>query len=276
MPSINEFLKSIAKQLIIDFENISEADHPVEKGNIGESSSKKNLVSCLPGCVCINSGFVMDSFGGKSLQTDLIISENACPSFSLGHDVQFRYYPCEGVCAIGEVKSILGKTELEDCYKKINSVKSLRRNPLRNSFRKYGSNQPVIAESTNALDVNNPYYQIFGFVLCKSIKLKEVTIIDHIIELDKKYFQKSVPDLILALENGIFIRTKKTESSNQITFNSQNYDSVAMIDFEIENFPFLIHALTKHIQEGTTTCESPIIPYLSQFDEFDYKIMKKI
>lgn len=276
MHTVSEFLKDLAKQLITDFERICHADHPVEKGTIGEFSSKKKLAECLPGLIKVNTGYVMDSFGSKSLQTDLIISEIICPSFSLGPEDEFRYFPCEGVCSVGEVKTNLGKNELVDSYKKINSVKSLKRNPLRNSFRKYGSSSPIIAECTNALDINNPYYQIFSFVLCKSLTIQPKTMIEHIINLDKKYSNTNVPNLFVSLDDGVFFRTKKTDNSFVITNNTKEHDSVVFTEFGLDNFPFLIHSLTLHIQEGTTTCESPIIPYLSKFNHFNSKLIATI
>jgi len=274
MHTVSEFLRDLAKQLIIDFERTSNADHPVEKGIIGEFSSKNKLAECLPGLIKINSGYVMDSFDNRSLQTDLILAETICPNFSLGPHDEYRYYPCEGVCAIGEVKTTIGKNELEDCYKKIHSVKSLKRNPLQNAYRTYGSNQAVVAEHSNALDVNNPYFQIFGFVLCKSLSLEPKTILSHIRELDKKYLYTNVPTLFISLDKGVFFRGKKTTQLSLIaTNNSKDSEFVIFADFGLDNFPYLIHTLTHHIQHGTTTSDSPIMPYLSQFNNFPVKIV---
>lgn len=274
MHSVSEFLKDIAAQLINEFERGIYTTHPGEKGSIGETTARKRISECLPGYVGISTGYVIDSYNNKSNQTDLIIHESACPSFTLGPEQEYRYFPCEGVCAVGEVKTSIGKEELEDCYKKINSVKILRRKPLRNSFRKYGSSQPISAEASNTLDPNNPLYQIIGFVLCKSLKIKLDTLMKHVNELDKTY-NNNVPAIFVCLDDGVCMRAKKQDSNMEISYNIPETSFLSFTQFNEDNFPFLINILTSHIQNGNTIAESPIIPYLSQFDSFDSQFISR-
>ena len=278
MHTISQFLQDQAQQLITDFEKNIHTTHPGEKGSIGESSSKKSIEKCLPNFIEINSGFVIDSFENKSKQTDLIIHESDCPNFSLGQDDEYKYFPCEGVCAVGEVKTKIGKKELEDCYKKINSVMILKRNPLRSSFRKYGSNQPIHGgEDTDLLKSENIHFQIFSFVLFKSLNINPKTFMTHINDFDKLANDEYVPKVFVSLDNGIFMRTIENENENSISSDIKKTNYLHHFDFGIDNFPFLIHLLTRHIQDAHTTAESPIIPYLSQFNSFNskYRVSRK-
>ena len=47
--------------------------------------------------------------------------------FSVNRTAQTTYYPCEGVIAVGEIKSRLDGDSLEDAFRKVASAKELRR-----------------------------------------------------------------------------------------------------------------------------------------------------
>ena len=82
---------------------------------------------------------------------DVVLFENEiCPEFAINNDPASTYYPCEGVIAVGEIKTAIDSRELEDIFKKVQSVKELRRfvrpspsgTPRMEdyvAFRKYGS-----------------------------------------------------------------------------------------------------------------------------------------
>ena len=55
-----------------------------------------------------------------STQTDVILYEiEQCPIFSINDTTEATYIPCEGVVAIGEVKSTLTTTDLKDSINKM-------------------------------------------------------------------------------------------------------------------------------------------------------------
>ena len=59
---------------------------------------------------------------------DIVLYEkDFCPVYSVNRDPSTTYYPCEGVIAVGEIKSRITSEELEDIFNKIASVKRLRR-----------------------------------------------------------------------------------------------------------------------------------------------------
>ena len=74
---------------------------------------------------------MIDSYGGTSRQQDVVLYErDICPVFSINRTPQTTYYPCEGVIAAGEIKSLLDRDSLEDAFKKVASVKALRRHAV--------------------------------------------------------------------------------------------------------------------------------------------------
>ena len=78
----------------------------------------------------VGEGFVIDSYGGTSRQQDIVLYErDLCPVFSINRTSQTTYYPCEGVIAVGEIKSWLDRDALKDAFEKIASVKALQRHP---------------------------------------------------------------------------------------------------------------------------------------------------
>ena len=271
--NISDFLKKIGEELVHRFELTESAGHPGEMGAIGETATRDNLSFSLPQYMKVSTGFVLDSYGGKSKQTDIVIHESSCPTFNLGPKGEYSYFPCEGVAAVGEIKTTLGKAELEDSYDKISSVKILKRKPLRNSFRNYGSTSAGMADYTRALDVTNPDYQVAGFVLCRRLGIKANTIIGHMNALDKNAVAGTKPAIIISLDQGIFARVKLDGAEHKITFDVDDYTHIAHFDFGSDNFSFLIVQLTNHISRGSTTAEAPIAPYLPQFDHFNADVI---
>ena len=102
---------------------------------------------------------------------DMVIYEKeACFNFDFSDNSEIAYYPVEGVMAVGEVKSRIGKKELADSFDKIRSVKALERAFKRQGRkeevyigREYGANRQqtltgFYRDQTNAGDV-------FGFIL---------------------------------------------------------------------------------------------------------------
>ena len=75
------------------------------------------------------SGCVIDTHGNTSRQIDIVLYErDICPVFTVNDTPESTYYPCEGVVAVGEIKSSIGKQKMKDSFQKIKSVKRLRRN----------------------------------------------------------------------------------------------------------------------------------------------------
>ena len=137
----HEYFLHLAEDIINNFSKASRATTPVLVGTARENEIRLKLEKLLPSKVAIATGCIIDSYGNTSTQTDVILYEiDQCPIFSINDTPEATYIPCEGVVAIGEVKSTLTTTDLKDSINKIKRVKELQRysnNKL--CWRNYGS-----------------------------------------------------------------------------------------------------------------------------------------
>lgn len=181
-----EYVKDLGIDLVRDFEKSGKTTHPHSVGEGREKSAMNKLRNLLPEGIGVGSGFIIDSYGNVSSQCDLIIYEkNLCLKFN-NDDERNRYYNCESVLAVGEVKSDLNKKDLEDSLKKLKKIKNLKRYaPRERRYRTYLSTQTMIGIESDTIDmINNELDQILTFVICKSIKMKEENMVDLFKELD--------------------------------------------------------------------------------------------
>ncbi|MCP8317069.1 MAG: hypothetical protein H3Z51_09465, partial [archaeon] len=119
----------IAQIMKAQFENITtEIPHLGERGASREEQVRKFLREKLPKRFSISNGEVVATTQEISLQQDIIIYDAFyCPLLYSSETSQI--FPSESVIAAMEVKSNLNKVELEDCIKKIESVKKLPKRP---------------------------------------------------------------------------------------------------------------------------------------------------
>lgn len=249
----SEYINHLANELIRNFEYSGSATTPVLVGSAREKEFMKKLELLLPKFVGVGSGCVIDSYGNTSKQLDIILYEkDFCPVFCINDSYETTYYPCEGVIAVGEVKSAMNTKELKDIFSKINSVKNLKRHSegskseLREGksfdFRKYGS--LITIEGVEADDFNqekNPKDQIFGFALCGDLELKESTLAEKYIELMEKYPSNRQINISAILNHGII--TYLNTAENQIKFDSKEADTLFITPKREKNFEFLLYVL---------------------------------
>ena len=96
----------IGKELVHDFDGAGFATSPGQIGSAREVPTREKLEQVLPRGIAVGSGFVIDSYGNTSRQMDVILYEkDFCPVYSINRDSSTTYYPCEGVIAVGEIKS---------------------------------------------------------------------------------------------------------------------------------------------------------------------------
>jgi hypothetical protein len=80
--------------------------HPGELGVDREEIIRRFLQAYLPKRFEVSSGLAFDSKGNISQQLDIVISNSlVCPRFET--QAGTRFYPCESVVAVGQVKSSL-------------------------------------------------------------------------------------------------------------------------------------------------------------------------
>lgn len=166
---ILSLVQEMTIELRQNFEKKAELiSHPGESGEAREEALKDVLRRYLPQRCGIATGFVIDSNWRESLQMDIIIyDKNYSPVFEVTGDK--RYFPCETVLAVGEVKTSIDTSELEDSFKKIASAKALER---------AGSDKMIGPGATMGTLERDEYYdQIFGFIFTSN-SLKEQNLLE--------------------------------------------------------------------------------------------------
>jgi len=101
--------------------------HPAELGTVREEVIRQFLRAYLPKRFEVSTGFVFDSAGNVSKQLDIVIANSLiCPRFETSGGK--RFFPCESVVAVGQVKSSLTAcAEFRKALVNLESAKSLDR-----------------------------------------------------------------------------------------------------------------------------------------------------
>jgi len=262
--NINAFLEHLANELINNFTFAGQATTPGLVGSAREKTTRQKLETLLPPMVGVGTGCVIDSFGRSSKQMDIILFEkNLCPVFSINDNPDTTYYPCEGVIAVGEIKSTLNNAELEDIFAKTESIKSLRRFGVPSkgvlvpeetmSFRHYGNTGAF--ECTKEEEFNQDTKrtdQIFFFAFCGELGVQPQTLLDKFSELSKKYPKQNLINLISILNHGLLLYMNK--GKKQIRYwNGDDTDSIYLTSKRTNNFQFLINRLIEVVRSYRTT-----------------------
>lgn len=257
-----DYLQSMARRLVYDFGEASAAGHPGLIGSARETPARLQLERVLPGNFGVGSGIVIDSFGGKSKQQDIIVYEkHLCPVFSINDTAEATYYPIEGVMAVGEVKSSLDKDKLEDSFNKIASVKSLRRIvepetdqlfglPSTVPFRNYGSTSLLSGAESEQYKIENSLDQVFGFILAGDSSLKAETLVDHAVNFAGAIPRHFAPNVIVSLAVGHISWLKS--ANNSLCRSAMEADMLAFSPDSAAAFPWLIYLLRLYAEAGRT------------------------
>src|SRR4029077_9173682 len=101
--------------------------HGGELGSSREEVLRDFLRSYLPTKFDISTGFAFDSIGTISKQLDIVIADGSnCPRFE--NAGKKRFFPCESIVAVGQVKSRLGSVkEFHNALENLVSAKALDR-----------------------------------------------------------------------------------------------------------------------------------------------------
>src|ERR1700693_2442591 len=179
----SKFVGRIGEKLVMEFEQASDGGTPGLIGSARENPARRQLEKLLPAFVSCGSGLLIDSFGGRSDQQDIVFYErDFCPIYSINDTPEATYYPVEGVVAVGEVKSIVDKGILFDALRKLKSAKLLRRYsektqegamPPAANFRPFGFASTVVGTVQDEYDQAKKFRdQIFSFLICKSFRTR--------------------------------------------------------------------------------------------------------
>lgn len=260
--SPSEFLKYLADELINNFARASAATTPGLVGGAREVEVRRKLEMILPGTVAVATGCVIDSDGLTSNQADVVIYErDNCPVFSINGAPEATYIPCEGVVAVGEVKSDLGTKELRDSVAKIRKIKSLRRAMLdATRYRHYGTALVVQGAPSQAYDpVTKPFDQIYGFVLCQRFALSTETLVKNYAAICSEAAPHLAPSIVVSLSDGIMMFA---DEKGALLRNAVGATQVALFPHPSGDFQYLLSEVVHACHHGRTTHVLPHSRYL--------------
>lgn len=268
-----DYINHLAEELIRNFSFAAIATTPVLKGSAREKEVIKKLEMLLPNSVGVGSGCIIDSYGNCSKQLDIIIYEKEfCPVFSINESIETTYYPCEGVIAVGEIKTNLNSKELNDIFEKCKSVKKLIRYSKEEisqltkqkyfSYRSYNSKVSFECTTEEGFDQKNKLLdQIFCFALCGNLGIKPATIAKKFHDLITNCILGEEPNLISILNDGqLFYRNKK---NNKIVYQISDADSIYYLQNKKDNFEFLLGIIIQIILAGRTVPVDAFNRYLN-------------
>lgn len=226
-----------------------------------EHPARVQLENLMPEGIGVGSGIVIDSYGGASKQQDIVIFEKICPIFSINGSPDATYYPVEGVIAAGEVKSALGKAELDDAFSKSASVKQLRRHAVASddglgleptvSFRNYTSVLSVSGVPAEQYDQdNNSFHQVFTFVLCEKFGSSPATTIENFGMFCRKHGKNLSPNIVTSLQDGIIV--PHNSLTNSITRSVMEANGAIFSQCDGSSFEQLLWLLRIYVNAGKT------------------------
>ena len=224
------FVKRVGERLVQQFSEARQATSPGTVGAAMETPVRNQLQRLLPSGIAVGSGFVIDSYGGTSRQTDVVLYErDICPVFSVNDTAETTYYPCEGVIAAGEVKSTLSSRDLDDSFQKIVSVKQLRRHYTSHPLpapdtgkpiyiqRPYGSvDTSGMLSEKNTASRSKPEHQIFGFVFAGQSELSAETLCRRYCELTHEHTPVLSPNMLVTLDGQLLHWTNLTKRESRL------------------------------------------------------------
>ena len=231
-------------------------DHAGTKGALVEEAVRAFLRGHLPRRLDIGNGEVIDRYGSRSSQMDVVILTEDQP-FVHGPDTPGMYL-VEGVSAAAELKSTLGTKELRDVLEKGKKYRALKATQSRGDTR-----QPPSPSDARRFYASAPY-----FCLALETKVAPTTILEILQAAPDVPSPESgggtlpVLDALFTLDRGVFINFGDGEGSFTVVKPDGNFYSgwVYMGEQEplVQLFTWL-HAVMPRINRSS----SIVIPYLS-------------
>ena len=249
----DKFIARIGQRLVEQFDDARAATTPVTIGDAMEQPVRTQLEQILPRGIAVGQGFVIDSEGGTSKQTDVILYErDICPIFSVNNTPETTYYPCEGVIAVGEVKSALDRASLKDAFEKVASVKKLQRHSIPNVMPHPTTGEPIIdyrnygnIQTPNIINIDNKGKaeetgQIFGFVLAGGLRVKAETFVESFGQLAQETGDLQSPNLVAVVNGGLLSWANLRKARHRETKWSEQNKSFSVVETTGTNFEWEI------------------------------------
>jgi hypothetical protein len=232
--------------------------HPGELGSDREEIIRNFLRSYLPKRFEVSTGFVFDSKGSLSKQLDIIIADSSvCPRFeTVGGK---RFYPCECVVAVGQVKSsVTSSAKLNDALENLRSVKTLDRS---------ADGKALDRERQEPIDhITNHLHQIFTFLFITGEALSASFVKDKLIDYIGNYEPHLWPNVIFALDQYLITFC----CDDGVCPNPMHARGIAVQPASDTQDIFLrLYLLLGRAIEVTSVCGMPYWEYLNDLNSWD-------
>lgn len=191
------FFEGITQQIQTDIEYTSKViAHPGEVGRENETVLRDFLTKFLPTRYAVGTGIVIDRFGNRSRQMDIILYDR-----SFHPDLFARrstlIFPVDVVYATIEVKTTLNHKEVEDAVDKIASVKRLQ--VIGERITKFADEDPNTV-AIKGVENYPPHGVIFGY---DSDIRKAETIHDQLTKTLASHEKQFHPNLGIIVNKGV-------------------------------------------------------------------------
>ena len=183
--------------------------HAGEFGTYRERILKDFLKLAVPGNLEMGSGFLINAAGGVSTQADIVVFDRSVLPRIESAERQ-RFFPVEGVCGIGEVKSRLTKSDLRQAMNKLARVKATADHV---SSTIAVRRDPAITQLAFSRE-NLAYDQMFSFIVCEGFDFDPSSLSNEIAnwyEPDIKAQHKH--NMVLSVENGLLLYFDNSKKS---------------------------------------------------------------
>jgi hypothetical protein len=229
-PNFDDLFEAVAKEFETAFVRSSQGIRPDEKGGPREEQLRQFLRDWLPSQYGVTNGYIINTGRKTSRECDVIFYDSLlCPKFILDKTTDRRLVPFGNAYGMIEVKSTLGKAELEDALEKIEALDNLyysdlpvytpnqeydeykiraveTDNPSDSPFSRPTRKEPILDKDwrhfrveieRSSLRTTPPFSIVFAYKLASNLTLEAME------SLLKDY--RYVPDAIVVLDSGLLM-----------------------------------------------------------------------
>lgn len=148
---LKTYYTGVLKRLKAEIDLLNEiVPHNLTKGQNNEESLKNIISNLIPKRYSIGSGIIIDSFGEKSRQCDIVIYDNGIYP-NLFNQSSNSIFPVETVLACIEVKTYIDDSILDDVTNNTESIKKLRHYVPTISINRPNASAPIVLKNLNTI-----------------------------------------------------------------------------------------------------------------------------
>lgn len=244
-------LKKCVSRIEADFDFSAEIDHNSSKGTFREIMIKELLRPFLPGEYGISSGQAFDKDWTISKQLDIVLYDTL-HSYIAPFSKDYIYFPCESIYGNIEVKSKLNKDSLNEAMLNIQSLKTLKREPINTYY--VNPMKPLQIDCKNLKWNITATSEYFGGVFAYESNMCTETIMNHIKSSIEEGTVKReyIPNFIVLFKNRkIIVRYKRCADKMNEIVPLKEFDGLLVLDCKesvLTEFLMLIFVILRSIE----------------------------